>query len=325
MSKKTDMRKSGLWILLAGGILLWGLLPEILINLAAVNVARTIGSHECSRCLDTALTLTNMAVHLKPDQSHALTLHAEALIFAGRSAEAIILYKSQGDWPPALDIARAVLAEMLAQQGEWEQLDEVLADWPMCDAQLAAKLFQRGQAAEEALQEDEARATYLAAFHACPRTEIGIRALQRLAQEAARAGRMAEALQDYRLLIETSPVSAPMLADYAQLLLEDGAPVEALRQADQAIVVDSTYLGGYAMRGQAHYLLGQYELAISDLEWVVQQSPVPSQWNNWALAQAYYRSDQPAEATLVLRRLLIDSPDFQPAADLLRVLGGQPK
>ena len=104
--------------------------------------------------------------------------------------------------------------------------------------------------------------------------------MKETANDLYKQGKFIEAIEVYSKAIRLNPTSI-YYANRSSANLRLGRFDCAMVDATQAIIIDNTYLKGYARRADAHMALNQYALAIGDYE----RAKNIGQNNAWLIGQ----------------------------------------
>jgi len=260
--------------------------------------------------LDTSLVFARMALMQQPDFPYAWLMIGDILLNQERFADAAEVYRSIPADSPIYYPVRLRLAEALANL---ERQDEALAllrdlakDYPRAAEAPVARgdLLRRQEkwdAAAAAYREGITRLDELEPRHWTLLYSLGV-ALER-------GGRWDEAEQAFLDALDLQP-DQPLVLNYlgyswidrGENLEKGKALIEtAVRQRPtDGYIVDSL--------GWAHYLLGDYEQAVKDLERAVELTPADPTINDH-LGDAYWRVGRTLEARFQWQRALSLDPE----------------
>lgn len=260
--------------------------------------------------LDTSLVFARMALMQQPDFPYAWLMIGDILLNQERFADAAEVYRSIPADSPIYYPVRLRLAEALANL---ERQDEALAllrdlakDYPRAAEAPVARgdLLRRQEkwdAAAAAYREGITRLGELEPRHWTLLYSLGV-ALER-------GGRWDEAEQAFLDALDLQP-DQPLVLNYlgyswidrGENLEKGKALIEtAVRQRPtDGYIVDSL--------GWAHYLLGDYEQAVKDLERAVELTPADPTINDH-LGDAYWRVGRTLEARFQWQRALSLDPE----------------
>merc|ERR1712050_688270 len=84
--------------------------------------------------------------------------------------------------------------------------------------------------------------------------------------EHFKAGRFADAKNDYDVAIECCPKDAKIYSNRAAALTKLGALPDALRDLEKCLVLDPKFVKAYSRKGTAHYMMKEYHKALKAYE-----------------------------------------------------------
>jgi tetratricopeptide (TPR) repeat protein len=132
-----------------------------------------------------------------------------------------------------------------------------------------------------------------------------------LGQALQKAGRVPEAAEVYRKMVDLDPRNVTAMNNLAWILCEDQAnPQEALALANRGVEIALDYLDLLDTRGVVCYRLGRFDKAVEDLTRCVDRYPAGAPagvGSRFHLARAYAKLNRKGDAL----RLLNDALDLQ--------------
>ena len=188
--------------------------------------------------LPAALRHYQIALQLKPDLLTAHRNYASALADSGRPDEALGHYRFVLDRDPGNEDAMNGCGMALALKGQFPDAEKIL---------LAAR--------------------------ALPNAKKKIDTQTNLATVYAMSGRLAEAADEYRAILKSSPNEAKVHNNFANVLFNQNAPAEAVGHYRQAIKLQPYNPQAHSNLGLSLLKLGQYDEGRKELRLALEQQP----------------------------------------------------
>lgn len=157
-----------------------------------------------------------------------------------------------------------------------------------------------GVAAMEMGQLGQARSLLEEAVATSP-TDLDAR--RHLAEVMWQTGNRRDAVVHMEAAVKLDPRNAPTVVRAGEMLLAVGAVDRARDRAQQAIALDSTLAGAWALRGQIYRQQGDSQQALADLQQALRYSPHSTD-TLLAVAELQYGLGRPQRALTTLHHLL---------------------
>ena len=162
------------------------------------------------------------------------------------------------------------------------------------------ELSQNGVAAMELGEWDRARAVLDQAVTSSP-TDADAR--RHLAEALWQSYSPREAVVHMEAAVQLDPRHAPTVVRAGEMLLEVGAAERALERAEEAIALDSTLAGGWALRGRVERQRGNAVRALADMQQALRFAPHQTDIL-LQVAEVQYELGRPQRSLTILHRLL---------------------
>jgi len=162
------------------------------------------------------------------------------------------------------------------------------------------ELSQNGVAAMELGEWERARAVLDEAVTTSP---TDAEARRHLAEALWQSYSPREAVVHMEVAVKLDPRHAPTIVRAGEMLLEVGAVDRALQRAEEAISLNSTLAGGWALRGRVERQRGNAVRALADMQQALRFAPHQTDVL-LQIAEVQYELGRPQRALTMLHRLL---------------------